>query len=431
MKFEWNCLVAGYGLLLAGHVAMAAPPSRPPTLSDAINLIMKENRPLPAIEILREGVRSKSMQAQTAAQFYAVSGDTLGTSRMAEAAEPSVKTVAAPISLTEARIVPAIAALVSAANGRRVVMLNEDHVHQQHRAFAYALMKALRAEGFTHFGAETFGQESRESLEDGAPDLKTGVYTTDPLYADLARQAKALGYSLFDYEQREDQTPATGSPEEQRLARERAQAGNIAGILNADPKARLFVYAGAGHIAESDDADGRIWMAQLLKEQVGTDPLTINQVYGTPRSDPGKDSSDFLTAERLGPIPAASVVMTPSGPLRAPGFDLTVFHPREHLKNGRPQWLTMDGYRLPCRITIRPGAKETMARAFLSSEPPNAIPMDQVLIPPRARSATLMLPMGEYRIVRQTIDADRLLGVGRIGPPRSGSESASICRPVP
>ncbi len=50
----------------------------------------------------------------------------------------------------------ALAAIVEASRGHRVVMLNEAHVASRHRAFLGRLVVALRAEGFTHLAAETF-----------------------------------------------------------------------------------------------------------------------------------------------------------------------------------------------------------------------------------------------------------------------------------
>src|SRR3546814_9585648 len=62
------------------------------------------------------------------------------------------------------------------------------------RAFSLLLARALRGAGFNYFGAETFAPKLADSMRDGAPDLATGIYTVEPLYADLARQAAAMGF---------------------------------------------------------------------------------------------------------------------------------------------------------------------------------------------------------------------------------------------
>lgn len=385
---------------------------------------------MPAVQILRQGVDAKTFPGAAAAQFYAVSGDTQGTYRMLDAAARVPNVSKSQPDFTGAVLRPASEIIGPAARGRRVVMLNEDHAHQLHRGFALQLLKDLRTQGFTHFGAETFGRKARESLDDDAPDVYTGIYTSDPLYADLARQAKALGFQVFNYEQRKDQEPAEGSQEDQRMARERAQAANIASVLNDDPKARAFVYAGAGHISESPEGDGRIWMAQILRENYGIDPLTINQVYGTPRSRPELDGAEYHATEALGPFTAPVTVVTAIGPFSAPGFDILVFHPRERQKHGRPDWLELSGYRHPCRISLKPSSEETMVRAFVASEDPMSIPMDQALVPVRARSVVMMLPQGQYRFVRQTIADERVLGTGGVVSGDASKSVQGLCRPA-
>src|SRR3546814_4385438 len=103
-------------------------------------------------------------------------------------------------------------------------------------------------------------------MRDGAPDLATGIYTVEPLYADLARQAAAMGFTLFDYEQRQNQEPPTGADSKQRTAsREQAQADNIARVLADNPHARMLIHVGSGHGSEIPAGDGIAWMALRLK----------------------------------------------------------------------------------------------------------------------------------------------------------------------
>ncbi|ALN64553.1 hypothetical protein GLA29479_3702 [Lysobacter antibioticus] len=420
MKFARLSTAAGIGMALMVTCTAKAAEAEAPSLSTALNLILKEGRPLPALEMLRTGVESGRFPAATSAQFYAISGDAIGTAQMNDRGGKSSQEESLPPLPASWDARPAVAEIVRASTGKQVVMLNEDHYHQLHRAFGLLLLKELRKAGFTHFGAETFGSTLQESMADGAPDLRTGVYTTDPLYADMTRQAAALGYSLFDYEQRPDQESNDGSPEDQRLARERAQAKNIAAILNGDPTARIFIYAGSGHIAESTEPDGREWMALMLKKEHGIDPLTVNQVLGTPRSRSELDSALYRSVGSA--LSSPSVLQSTTGMLTVPGFDIVVFHPRQLLSDGRPTWLGMNGYRSPCRVQFKPNQQPSLIRAFVASEEPRAIPMDQVLISSGAKEVTLMLPVGRYRLVRETLEGNRALGDAAIQPSKGASD---------
>lgn len=413
MKLTRLSTATGIGIPFMVACALAAQ-AETPSLSAALSLILKEGRPLPALEILRIGAESGRLPAATSAQFYAISGDAIGTAQMNDrGAKPSRKE-SLQIVQAELDVRPAIAEIVRASAGKQVVMLNEDHYHQLHRAFGLLLLMELSKEGFTHFGAETFGPSLQESMLDRAPDLDTGIYTSDPLYADMTRQAIALGYSLFDYEQRPNQESSVGTPEDQRLARESAQASNIAAVLKANPTARIFIYAGSGHIAESTEPDGREWMALRLKREYEIDPLTVNQVVGTPRSRPELDSAIYHSVSTA--LTHPSIVHLETGPLTVPGFDMVVFHPRQQLVNGRPTWLGMNGYRSPCRVQVKPSRQASLIRAFVATEEPRSIPMDQILISSGAREATLMLPEGSYRLVRESFDDDQALGTWVVNP---------------
>jgi len=83
------------------------------------------------------------------------------------------------------------------------------------------------------------------------------------------------------------------------------------------------------------------------------------------------------------------------------GNDIGVFHPPWAYSEGRPDWLSMDGYRKPSIVELEALESRTLLRAFVASEPDDAIPMDQILIAPGQAEATLMLPVGDYRLVRQ------------------------------
>src|SRR3546814_6782785 len=46
----------------------------------------------------------------------------------------------------------------------------------------------------------------------------------------------------------------------------------------------MLIHVGSGHGSEIPAGDGIAWMALRLKRAIGLDPLSIDQVWGTPRS---------------------------------------------------------------------------------------------------------------------------------------------------
>lgn len=383
--------------------AAAAASGSGPNIVTVWNMVLDQNKPLPAVVLAEQLLAEKSISTQELVQIYALTGDAKGTAAIIDGKATAPDPMPVP-ELIGYSPQPAIQAIVEAARSRRVVMLNESHQDQRHRAFALRLARELRKIGYTHIGAETFSTQVNESMEDGAPDGKSGLYTADPLFADFVRQSKKLGYALFPYEQRPEQRSAGDNGRMLGLAsREQAQADNIGEILKADPRARVFIYAGGSHLMEEADVNGNEWMALRLKRLTDVDPLTIDQTNGTPRSTAELDGSLYRSVASTFSLIAETMFEDGKGNfLSQPGFDAIVFHPRDAASSARPGWLSMEGYRRPQEIQLVPMEARRMIRAFLVGEPVGSIPMDQLLVPPNSERVELMLPRGKYRIEEQS-----------------------------
>lgn len=382
-------------------------PAKPETDHQLLwKLLREQDRPLSAVVLMEKMTRSKQLPMQMFGQFYAFTGDEYGAGAIMDLdgrPDTSLST-----SLEGYSQYTALDAIVKTARDKRIVILNESHYHQRHRAFALELAWRLRKAGFTGFAAETFGADVDKSLVNAVPTLKTGTYSIDPLFGDLIRQSLRAGYQLFDYEIRPSQPQGDTSDFKSRIAaREQAQAENIKSWLDQNPSARVFIYVGGAHGSETVDASGSEWMAFRLKRMTGIDPLTINQIAG--RSKPEFDNTLFQAANALGNQSRPFVLMSDTGDLLARyGYDMVVFHPRVADIAGRPGWLVMDGYRKPVTIKFSPMPGRTLVRAYVKHEPAGRIAMDQVLVGASKTSVTLMLPAGKYAIVRQTESGDSI-----------------------
>lgn len=382
-----------------------AAPSAAPSLSD-VRERLREGKVMPALALLERVVEADPASAGSAAQYWAFSGDIatadalFARSMSARSGQPAT---AREIDLSDARPEPAIEAIVRAAKGQRVVMINEAHHAPRHRAFTHLLMLALREEGFTHFAAETFCSGCPDVLENGVPVVRTGPYILDPVFADLARQAGAVGYELLGYEIRREQSGPPGEgPLESLARREQAQAENLAAALAADPAMRVLVHVGFGHLNEASGSTAMF--AARLKQLTGEDPLTIDQNEGTRQASAEYDSALYKAFVDAFGEPAAPVAIgnDPQQPLGSYTVDLSVIHPTQRDVAGRPDWLAMGGYRKPREVRLAPLGERSLMRAFVAGEPEGAIAMDQILVRAGAPEVTLMLPAGEYRLTRQT-----------------------------
>lgn len=392
---------------------------------DPIEAISEKGLYLPELGRLREAVKSNPAYRQVLAQFRAILGDEAGAMReWRMIVRPAT---APPPDLTDYalyRAEPALEAIVAAARGRRLVILNEAHHASRCRAFAAQILTRLRAEGFDLLVAEDFTSDPdvrfAERMANGNP-VTTDLfnYGRDPVYAELIRQARAGGYRLACYEMTPAQRPPDDADGPTRIAvREAAEATNLAALLRDNPDARMVVYCGHGHLAEKSLGAHTV-MATRLKAATGIDPLTIDQSLGLP-SPAGIFESPTVTAVlgHFKPTEPILVRAPDGGSLAFVTFrgavDLTVFHPRlQDDPDGRPAWLAGDGRRRAAFALPRQVPAGALLQAVPRAEAltaPNVVPADQYMARPGAREAVFFLRPGRYEIRMETDAERRILG---------------------
>ncbi|MDN3723635.1 hypothetical protein QRD02_04525 [Aequorivita sp. SDUM287046] len=150
------------------------------------------------------------------------------------------------------------------AKEEKVVMLNEMHWLPKNRILATELLKPLKENGYNFLAVEAVNKDFIEGLNNRKfPTKNTGYYAREPFFGLFIRKALEMGYTIVAYDEFETDN------------REKAQAISLSKIIENDPSAKVFVYAGIDHILENN-ANKR--MAQYFKEITDIDPLTIDQV---------------------------------------------------------------------------------------------------------------------------------------------------------
>lgn len=296
-----------------------------------------------------------------------------------------------------ASLTPAVQAIVREAAGRRAVFVNEAHHVPQHRAFSIELLRRLREEGFTVFAAEMISPEDTLLLERGYPAAgETGMYTDEPLAADLVREAIRLGYRIVAYDGPFRCEPREDDPLFCPNERERRQAAALSAILAGDPAARLFVHEGYAHVYE--EARGEwIPMAVRFRELSGEDPLTVDQTVMTEHAAREHEHPLYQAVARRAKAPVAVRDGEGGWLVQDALVDVQVVHPRTRLVRGRPHWLPTERRRVT--LPLPPVRGPVLLQAFYAAEGPDAVPADQVLAEPGAAVPPLALAPGEYRIV--------------------------------
>lgn len=295
--------------------------------------------------------------------------------------------------------VPASDWIAEQAEAYRVVMLNEAHHAPQTRVLTIALLQCLREKGYTHLAVEALLNDGTDPMPGGYPVRKTGIYTREPVFAELLREARRLGYSLLPYE------PNDKGPQTQQQ-RETGQARAIAAVLAKDPQSKVLVHAGYAHIGEAQEGlpnDARP-MAMELAKMSGLPLLTVDQTSTRSYEAADIDTVGQRLAKQFA-VGKPSVLVARDGEnawSNKPGLhDVTVLLPPATGTSLRPDWLSLDGKRMAVAIDLTPclGRLPCVAEARHAREDNDAIPADQFLVLDAADVATpLFLSPGTYRM---------------------------------
>lgn len=295
------------------------------------------------------------------------------------------------------RATPASDWIAAQADDYRVVMVNEAHHAPQTRVLTIALLQRLREKGYTHLAVEALLNDGTDPMPGGYPVRKTGIYTREPVFAELLREARRLGYSLLPYE------PNDKGPQTQQQ-RETGQASAIADLLAKEPRAKVLVHAGYAHIGEAQEGlpDDARPMAMELAKMSGLQLLTIDQTSTRSYEAADIDTVGQRLAKQFA-VAEPSVLVARDGEnawSNKPGlYDVSVLLPPAIGGSLRPDWLSLDGKRVAVAIDLAPclGHLPCVAEARHAREGNDAIPADQFLMRDAADVATpLFLSPGTY-----------------------------------
>jgi hypothetical protein len=278
-----------------------------------------------------------------------------------------------------------------------VIMLNEAYNKPVHRAFAYSLLDDLYKKGFRYLAMEMLNPMPDHELT--KLTYKTGHFATEPVAGELIRQAIEIGFKLVAYD---DPLAAQHTPTE----RDSIQALNIAAILKDDPEAKIFVYAGYGHIAEKSTSPDFIPMGMAFKKLTGIDPLTIDQTDMTEESNFAFGRAFYEKYIEKFPVLTPSIPLDNDEPVNITGstlYDLTVVHPKTDYRDARPTWLSLSGRRQP--VYLKPKNNEIfLVQAYYQYEsfgtvPGQVVPADQTYFATGKGYYLLYLRRGLYILI--------------------------------
>jgi hypothetical protein len=294
------------------------------------------------------------------------------------------------------QLIPAKEAILQQAGSNKILIINEAHHKSSHRVFTESLLKELYELGYTNLGVEALsnGEHLDAALNKRKyPVQATGYYIKDPSFGNLIRTALKLSYTLFPYEQ----TGRLNGKE-----REIAQAKNIQNYIEQKPDEKFLIYCGFDHSLEGRHSKWGKAMAERLKEFTGKDPLTINQVKYSERSDHQYDPPLLKALEPDQPV---VLLNKNSGEYfayeKGSGYsDIAILHPRTQYVYARPEWMFGNG-RKPVKLEKEMSIDyPIMVLAYQKGENiKTAVPVDIIEVETKEEKAFLALKKGSYNIV--------------------------------
>lgn len=286
--------------------------------------------------------------------------------------------------------------IIKRSKKEKVIIINEAHNNSRHRVFTTSLLKDLYKNGYRYLGIEALA----DSLinERKFPNLQSGsLYLHESQYANLIKKALDLGFTVFNYEY----TYAKGKTGKDR---EIEQAENIAKIMKQHPKDKFLIHCGYDHLNEGIPGI-KSWekaMAGRLRDLTGVNPFTIDQIPCSEKGSVEFNNPYIRFANSVNPaIMVDSRGQTFNGPEGNGVADCRIIHPVTIYKNGRPDWLFLNGERKPIPIPTDSITQfPVLALAYRIDEFENeGIPTDVIEIDNKEQEANFILDKGKYRII--------------------------------
>jgi hypothetical protein len=302
--------------------------------------------------------------------------------------------------------------LLKKAVAIRVLMFNEAHHSPMQRAFVASLLPALRKGGYNYLAVETLNDFDLKALNQrGFVYQQSGVYTVEPVFAELIRSALTLGFKLIAYD-----ASGGGTTIADRKQREEDQALKLSRVFKIDSSAKMIVLAGYGHIYETSVTIPM--MAQLFKEYTGINPLTVDQVEMAERSSVVFENSAYTYLIQKHRLSEPVIFHNKSKDLvlgRIP-VDLQLVYPRSTYEKGRACWLQWGGnkfsYETSWLSDVLPGNDWIIIQAFRSDTyEQRLVAADQILVknPKHEKNLpALLLAPGSYLLRVATLSNKEL-----------------------
>ncbi|MCA6361972.1 MAG: hypothetical protein IM638_02980 [Bacteroidetes bacterium] len=336
---------------------------------------------------------------QTGAVMYSFAGDYRNALRVWDKgmhARNYIPTAADSALLSGSVCKDAREYIINRSKTEQVIIINEAHHNARHRTFTRGLLEGLYKNGYRYLGLEAIF-DTAINVRNFATS-ETGYYTNEPEFGNLIYEARRLGFTLFSYEASEGKNGK---------AREIEQAQHIHAFMKQHTKGKYLIHCGYDHVFENEVRNWEKAMAGRLKEYSAIDPLTIDQVKFSEKSEPAHTHYFVRSIEAVRPFVLLDKDNKVFNGISEPKqTDITVIHPLTVYYNQRPHWFTdeKESYVLPEKKRIK-YTYPVLILAYRKKEyEQKGIPADLIELSNNSTHPRLYLKKGKYTLVVKNRD---------------------------
>lgn len=303
--------------------------------------------------------------------------------------------------------------ILTKTQNSKIVHIQTSPFYSEQQMFILGILEKLQQQGFNYIGLENLKKiDLLDQL--GYPTLENGRSFQQPIYGELIRQGKLLGFNFFNLTPTKAETnKALSILKRQRFnfenqppkpgAQNWAKAMNINRILKKDPNAKILLL--------SNDVDEQknkkpSTIGYWLKKLGGNEVLSIGQSPSyqscaksqTPLSKKMKITRPSVFQKRSNML--LPLEYNAQGKI-VPPHDIHVYYPKNSFPNNRPAYL-QNGNRKPYQLNIDKFnmSYPCLVFAYKKGEDLNkAIPIDVIELADNQDSTPLILSNGDYEIV--------------------------------
>lgn len=263
--------------------------------------------------------------------------------------------------------------ILELAKKSRIVMFNEAHHWPQCRAFVRDMLAGLKAIGYNKLALEAIDNDSTAKANFQYPNQNLGLYTAEPVYGQLLREARHLGFTIITYE---DTVKCNSKDYTECInQREQNEAQNLYNALqkDRDKNGKLIVLAGYDHIKKKPTSD-RTPMAYDLMKISGITPVCFDLCkYYEKETLKAQSEIYTMVMDKYKPVVPVILIDKNKSPFvnnQDQGMvDANVFLPKGELdKSEFPRWYRQSNT-LEYRIRLKTKAKTRLfLQVFLKEE---------------------------------------------------------------